>query len=114
MGKDQLSYKVIIGGILDMNNKETPDSADNSQETETETTDEPLTIAEILFFIGGSIIIAVIGAAVLSIVPTNLILDVTQSDAFLLVFFICFGYGFVMLIIGFSVRLLLEILASMA
>ncbi|MFX0211150.1 MAG: hypothetical protein ACFFDT_34540 [Candidatus Hodarchaeota archaeon] len=97
-----------------MHDNETPDSTDNTQETETEAADEPLTLMEIILFIGGSIIIAVIGAAVLSIVPTNLILDVTQSDAFLLVFFICFGYGFVMLIIGFSVRLLLEILASMA
>ncbi|MFW9905090.1 MAG: hypothetical protein ACFFFH_12200 [Candidatus Thorarchaeota archaeon] len=97
-----------------MHNNETPDSTEDTKKTETETTNESLTIMEILIFIGGSIIIAVIGAAVLSIFPTNLILNVTQSDAFLLVFFICFGYGFVMLIIGFSVRLLLEILASMA
>ncbi|MFX1283022.1 MAG: hypothetical protein ACFFB5_05170 [Promethearchaeota archaeon] len=95
-------------------NDKTPKITDGTQETEIDPKDEPLTIVEIIIFIGGSILIAVIGAAVLSYFPTNLILDVTQSDAFLPVFLICFGYGFVMLVIGFSVRLLLEILASTA
>ncbi len=98
-------------GMNDIN--KTSEITDGAQETEVDLKDEPLTIVEIIIFIGGSILVAVIGAAVLSYFPTNLILDITQSDAFLLVFLICFGYGFVMLVIGFSVRLLLEILASM-
>lgn len=92
----------------------TSDEMEDIQRTETDPKDEPLTIKEIIFFLGGSTIVAVIAVAVFSYIPTNLILGVTQSAEFILVFLICFGYGFIMLVIGFSVRLLFEILLSMA
>ncbi|UCG01919.1 MAG: hypothetical protein JSW11_20250 [Candidatus Heimdallarchaeota archaeon] len=55
-----------------MNNiDEKLNSIDDNQETETDPKDEPLTIAEIILFVGVPILIAVIGAAVLSIIPTS-------------------------------------------